>query len=160
MLYSCQKAAYSIIFTMRHVAGHSYDGIKLVRLPVKSAACKWEALPYCCHAASPCFRALNLYAVQSISKVSLNVTFLLSLFCCAALPVDDVSIGRFSDRNDSAKHLVNFNFPNCHVDFLTASTIIYHVFDCGKRERARKKTQARLKCHLFSRSQQFTHPHR
>lgn len=69
---SYRKAAYSITYTMRHVAGHSSDGIKLVRLPVRIATCKCAALPCCCHAASHCSRALNSFAVQSISKVCIT----------------------------------------------------------------------------------------
>lgn len=73
---SYRKVVYSITFTMHRDAGHSLDGIKLVRLPVKTVACKCVALLCCYHAAFHYSRALNSYAVQSISKVSF-------LFCFA-----------------------------------------------------------------------------
>lgn len=69
-LCSSRKVVYSITFTMHRDAGHSLDGIKLVRLPVKIVVCKCEALPCYYHAAFHYSRALNSYAVQSISKVS------------------------------------------------------------------------------------------
>lgn len=65
-----RKDASSITYTMHRGVGHLSDGIKLVRPLVKIVACKCVALLCYSHVAFHYFRALNLYAVQSISKVS------------------------------------------------------------------------------------------
>lgn len=67
---SYQKDVSSIIYITLRDAGLLFDGIKLERPPAKTVACKWEALQCCYHAAFHCFLALNLSAVQNISKVS------------------------------------------------------------------------------------------
>lgn len=67
---SCRRAASSITFTIRRVAGRSAAGIRPDRLHARSAACRCAALPCCCRVAFLCSRALNLCAAPSTSKVS------------------------------------------------------------------------------------------
>lgn len=67
---SCRRAASSITFTIRRVAGRSAAGIRPDRLHARSAACRCAALPCCCRVAFLCSRALSLYAAPSTSKVS------------------------------------------------------------------------------------------
>ena len=71
MLCWCQRAAYSIIFTMRHVVGRLYDGTKLALRHARNVICKCAVSLCCCHAVFHCSLALNLSAVQSTLKVRL-----------------------------------------------------------------------------------------
>lgn len=66
----CQRGASSITSTMHHVAGHSFDGIRLALRLARNATCRCAASLCCCHAASRCSQASSLSAVRSTLKVS------------------------------------------------------------------------------------------
>lgn len=118
---SYRKVVYSITFTMHRDAGHSLDGIKLVRLPVKTVACKCVALLCCYHAAFHYSRALNSYAVQSISKVSF-------LFCFALCVCHFVElVGELIKRG-----LGTFFF-------LHDSSLSHRLFHISRKQQQKKK---------------------
>lgn len=75
MLCWCQRAACSITFITRHVAGHSSDGTKLALQRARNVICKCAALQCCCHAVFHCSLALSLFAVQSTLKVREKLRF-------------------------------------------------------------------------------------
>lgn len=108
---SYRKVVYSITFTMHRDAGHSLDGIKLVRLPVKTVACKCVALLCCYHAAFHYSRALNSYAVQSISKVSF-------LFCFAFC-VPFRWVGRWINKTWAGHNFFSSTIHRWVIDFST-----------------------------------------
>lgn len=96
---------------MHRDAGHSLDGIKLVRLPVKTVACKCVALLCCYHAAFHYSRALNSYAVQSISKVSF-------LFCFAFC-VPFRWVGRWINKTWAGHNFFSSTIHRWVIDFST-----------------------------------------
>lgn len=70
MLCWCQRAACLITSIMRHAVGHSSDGTKPALPRARNVICKCAVSLCCCHAASHCSQASNLFAVRSTLKVS------------------------------------------------------------------------------------------
>lgn len=86
MLCWCRRAACSITFTTRHVAGRSFDGTKPALPPARNVICKCAASQCCCRAAFHCSRASNSSAVQSTLKVSAILDFFY-YYCRLSEPV-------------------------------------------------------------------------
>lgn len=89
MLYWCRKAACLITFITRHVAGHSFDGIKLALQLARNVICKCAASQCCCPAESHCSQASSLFAVQNTLKV--NRSFFISLSPLSLFFIVDVT---------------------------------------------------------------------
>ena len=119
MLCWCQRAACSITFTTRHVAGHSFDGIKLARRHARNVICKCAALQCCCHAEFHCSLALSSFAVQNTLKVrkilgfnSTDASLVHMSYYSEALENELIEVLTMCSRKQKKKNVLSLNlFP-------------------------------------------------